>query len=259
MANNTGGAGGFSVGLQYAAQFFTDADVVWTMDDDAYPTETALEELAKTFQNRINQSQLVVLSSAVYFIDSHNPDTLHHRRLNMFGEKPVSPSEYLSDNPTVVVDTASFVGLFIPVRVIRLIGLPLKQFFLIFDDTEYTLRLRKHRITLYLVPASKIVHGGSREDISRTRNWDIKAVIGARNQTITYRMHLRFPFFLVWYFGRIITGITDHLVAYKSPPSPPYRIFVFIRAMLMGLYMSPEISFVSSPTESSPLPESRGY
>ena len=45
LAQNTGGAGGFSVGMQLA--FEQGADYVWMMDDDAMPHITALDELMK--------------------------------------------------------------------------------------------------------------------------------------------------------------------------------------------------------------------
>ena len=40
---NTGGAGGFALGLDRALDY--DADTLWLMDDDTVPEPTALEEL----------------------------------------------------------------------------------------------------------------------------------------------------------------------------------------------------------------------
>ncbi|MGO2178857.1 glycosyltransferase, partial [Cellulosimicrobium funkei] len=44
LARNTGGAGGFAVGLAHAVEEMA-ADLVWLMDDDTIPTPGALQEL----------------------------------------------------------------------------------------------------------------------------------------------------------------------------------------------------------------------
>ena len=143
---NLGGAGGFSFGIKYATE--NGYDYVWVMDDDCMPNETALEALLSA-DIELN-GQYGFLSSKVLWKDGNlcimnlQRDTLTHTISKLDGEP----------KPVVM---ASFVSLFLPNKIIREVGLPIKEFFIWTDDWEYTRRISK-KYPCYAVPQSVVVH-----------------------------------------------------------------------------------------------------
>lgn len=69
----------------------------------------------------------------------------------------VSDADYAGDRP-VPVDTASFVGLFLPCAAVAAAGLPESRLFLYGDDVLYTLGLRRAGIALAFEPRIRFVH-----------------------------------------------------------------------------------------------------
>ena len=61
------------------------------------------------------------------------------------------------DTRIIPVEMASFVSLLIPVRIVKKIGLPIKEFFIWTDDWEYTRRISR-QILGYMVNDSVVIH-----------------------------------------------------------------------------------------------------
>lgn len=185
LPKNIGGAGGFHEGIKLA--YDKGYDWVWVMDDDAVASDDALEKLL--IPEVLKNSSVYALSSTVL-----NPDgsiDLVHRRFfdaNKVMEMPCPHENY--SKQYFEVDTASFVGLLISRCAIAKVGLPLKDFFIYYDDTEYSLRIRSFGGAIVNVPGSKIVHhtvadrGNSRR---RPLTW--RDFYGQRNSIYTYRKY----------------------------------------------------------------------
>jgi rhamnopyranosyl-N-acetylglucosaminyl-diphospho-decaprenol beta-1,3/1,4-galactofuranosyltransferase len=159
---NLGGAGGFAKGIETAMD--ASPDLLWLMDDDAVPEQHAFQKLIEAFDQTPNG--IGVLCGAVEEFDAL---ALQHRRTFLAGrlqEKPIQAREYARDH--VEIDCASFVGFMIRTSVVRKIGLPESKFFYSYDDTEYSLRIRKAGFSIYLVPASRMQH--KRRPGKRLRN-----------------------------------------------------------------------------------------
>ena len=90
------------------------------------------------------------------------------------------------------MDTASFVGFLLSHKAIREVGLPLKEMFIYFDDTEYSLRIRRKGI-MFTIQASKIVHGEQTKSFEGSAwgpspsGW--RKYYAIRNQIYTYRKY----------------------------------------------------------------------
>jgi len=143
---NLGGAGGFQYGIRYAAE--NGYEYVWVMDDDCMPTSTALENFLIT-DEKLN-GNYGFLSSKVLWKDK-SICTMNVQRETMF--------KNVKDFQSKVVDVsmASFVSLFVPVRIVKEVGLPIKEFFIWTDDWEYTRRISL-KYKCYLVNDSVVVH-----------------------------------------------------------------------------------------------------
>jgi len=84
--------------------------------------------------------------------------SVHYKRFNaiMGFQLPVT-QESLS-SPLIPIEAAGFLGVMIQRRAIDAVGLPLKELYLYWDDTEFIYRISK-RLKVFLVPSSRILHG----------------------------------------------------------------------------------------------------
>jgi GT2 family glycosyltransferase len=164
---NIGGAGGYAELLRLGSEL--GADWLWLMDDDAEPRSDALERLLSCPPAR--DSETVALCPAVVHRDGRL-DPLHRCRVGRF-VTPLSVSAY-TRRTYDPVDCASFVGLLVRADTVRAVGVPRREFFLGYDDVEYSLRLRRSG-SMRLIPESVITHktviGGGRET-RRSRWWN---------------------------------------------------------------------------------------
>jgi GT2 family glycosyltransferase len=185
LPENVGGAGGFSAGMK--AGYAAGADFVWIFDDDGYPEPDALEKLVSGYQEAVEQMgpDVPFACSMVKFIDGtisemNNPvPTWDWGRLQAKGFN------------LVLVSSASFVSVLIPRWVMEAFGLPYKEYFIWFDDAEYTMRITKacpgvqvlDSVVMHDMGANK---GVNFEMIDDKNVW--KFSYGVRNQA-SYRLH----------------------------------------------------------------------
>lgn len=138
---NLGGAGGFSLGITSALN--TDCDFIFLADDDAYPDRDVFLKLDEFYRNCDVKNEIVGMCTKN--INSGNIDCMHRRRVRknwiVFKEENIDRNEYLKSD--FEVDEFSFVGAAIKRDIVKEIGVPLKKYFIYFDDSEYSLRLRK--------------------------------------------------------------------------------------------------------------------
>jgi len=160
LNKNIGGSGGFYEGMKYARDSH-DADYVWIMDDDTIPEHDALEYLinaAKLFVKNANSSEKASYFVSTAFAENHK-DCMNVPELDTKLDDNGYPSwtRYLKYG-LVKTTTATFVSIMFPIDVLDTCGLPVRDFFIWCDDTEYTLRLQKYYGSGYLVGKSKVIH-----------------------------------------------------------------------------------------------------
>lgn len=143
--SNLGGAGGFQFGIKEAAKY--DYEYVWLMDDDSMPATDALENLVKAYEELDSPG---FLSSKVLWTDG---------QLCKINIQRSSLTKNISDFSDRFIDAAiaSFVSLFVPMSVVKDIGLPIKEFFIWTDDWEYTRRISL-KYKCYVVTDSEVIH-----------------------------------------------------------------------------------------------------
>ena len=186
LEKNMGGAGGFSAGMRKGYEL--GADYVWIFDDDGYPEPQALERLASGYETAVEElgPDVPYACSMVKFIDGsisemNNPvPTWDWGRLQANGHTNL-----------VLVTSCSFVSVLVPRWVMELYGLPYKEYFIWFDDAEYTLRITKECPGVEVLD-SVVLHdmgvnkGVNFRMIDGNNAW--KFAYGIRNQA-SYRLH----------------------------------------------------------------------
>jgi rhamnopyranosyl-N-acetylglucosaminyl-diphospho-decaprenol beta-1,3/1,4-galactofuranosyltransferase len=184
---NIGGAGGFMLGLKSARALGT--DWMWLLDDDAIPRSDALAELVKRLPHLPGDA--AALCGTV--IEYGDIALMHRRRFGwkLGVEKRVPRQEYRAD--VVPLDIGSFVGFLVSASAMDQVGLPDPDFFLAYDDTEFSLRLRKAGLGLWLVPSSIVDHMRCSEARLRSSEFGRKHYFNIRNRIVVKKNYAQYP------------------------------------------------------------------
>lgn len=143
LKENTGGAGGFSTGMQYMLSNYS-SDWMWIMDDDAFPRNDCLENLLID-ANKLDN--LGFIAPLIYGIENKRFQLYHHKRFDGNLLESIMPIKSVSDiNGVSEIEANAFVGPLFPISVITDVGIVNGGLFIYGDDTEYTYRVtRKYK------------------------------------------------------------------------------------------------------------------
>ena len=184
LDHNLGGAGGFSIGINNCKN----DDWLWLMDDDAVPCLDASEKLLHATKKNPG---VKIFSQAVFEFGELALN--HNRSFNplLAKEKNIDKQSYL--DASVEVDVASFVGFFVNKEVVKNIGLPNPDFFISYDDVEYSLRARRFGYKILLIPASKINHLVQQGSLLVQTEFSWKHYYNIRNRIVVMRDYCAIP------------------------------------------------------------------
>lgn len=184
---NKGGSGGFHDGLQRALEL--DADWIWLSDDDAYPEPECIEVAGKWIAEHDTSDVSAICGSV---INRGHVDTGHRRIIEVRNmrvrENQVPPEAYEGE---FEINALSFVGAIIRRDAAQAVGLPFEEYFIWYDDTEYSLRLSEVG-RVVCVPSMRVNHDASKSDDYLT--W--KGYYGQRNLLDMIQRHYARPVYL---------------------------------------------------------------
>lgn len=175
MKTNLGGSGGFYEGIKRALNFH-DYDFLSISDDDAVFESDYFEKIFDVAQKRTTYK---AFTGAVKYEDG-SIQLMHRRRIanNKTLKEIVVPEEKYDENFNI--DTFSFVGCVISRDVVEQVGLPKKEYFIFYDDTEYSMRIRK--ITKICNVSNAVIIHKTVKDINSKIIFSWKSYYGIRNQ-----------------------------------------------------------------------------
>lgn len=203
MEVNSGGAGGFSEGM--VRGYASGADHVWIMDDDCYPQPGALAALIDGFDGAVHElgGEVPFACSVVEFTDGsicemNNPlPTWDWGRLLVKGQR------------NVMVTACSFVSVLIPRWAIARYGLPYAEYFIWFDDREYTLRLTRACPGVQVLDSVVIHDMGDNKGVNFamvTASSVWKFAYGVRNEA-SYQLHHRGVLYYLEFGARLFVSL----------------------------------------------------
>lgn len=207
---NTGGSGGFYKALDIAQS--GKYDYVWIMDDDVLPEANCLEILI----NSLSDTSRVAIPNrgderyddyAIQSYDLINPFLFHVNEC----KRNVVNSKEMTEKIIYVEDMA-FEGPLMSFNILQKVGLPNKDLFILFDDTEYAHRILQFTKISFVKDA--ILHKQIIQD-SRKSFWSWKSYYSIRNAAYFDR-----------YYGKNIA------VKYLRPFLR--KVDLIIRALLKG-------------------------
>lgn len=186
---NLGGSGGYYLGQKKAMEL--NADWVFLADDDAY----AEPDMMKSFYDYVSShdiNRVSAICGTVFHTDG-SIDTNHRGRYKLKGKRFFYRLSSIADDyqkEAFEIDFLSYVGSFIRGSAMKIVGLVDPRFFIFWDDSEHSIRLKEYG-RIICVPAIKIVH----DDLSIAQpNKDYLVVSWKdyyleRNEMVFYKRH----------------------------------------------------------------------
>ncbi len=225
---NLGGAGGFYTGIKTAYE--RGFDWFWCMDDDTIPASDCLEQMVST--PYFHDEKTGFLGSIVKWKDG----AMH--KMNVHG--PAQGVDWYGsvlEDRCVPVLTSSFVSILISRRAVKAVGLPIKEFFIWYDDVEYTHRIAQ-KFKNYYALDSIAVHKTAANQDSDIRSMNPadynKLHYGLRNQIFLLKMQNDA---MPRKWGRI----AFHLLRYSALVLKRRAPLKLISSAFSGLFFSPDI------------------
>ncbi len=239
---NTGAAGGVAQGLAEVAARGP-WDWIWVMDDDVRP---APDVLARLLASEATGRPDTVAVTPLKVGDDGHVQAMHagtYGLARMRHRPQLLPEAPLPDGAAIEVGYVSFVGVLVRADVAAR-ERPRADFFLVHDDLEWALRLRRHG-RLYLVPGAVVEHRDTaaspdlrvvRGRTVRTRGY-WRAYYALRNRLLIHRAHARGVDRVLGHataLGLLARGLANSAVRYP-PPHRGRRMRLLVRGYLDGL------------------------
>jgi GT2 family glycosyltransferase len=160
LSENKGSAGGFKCGLQFAHSQ-ADCQFIWLLDDDNLPESNALTSQISSYQNRASECCLISLrkTRATYRNIRNETDVKRkfkpknsfiHFSLRHYIFKRLLHSFDTRNQDMIAVPYGPYGGMFFRKTLLDTIGYPNEKMFLYMDDHEFSHRIVKAGLTLFL-------------------------------------------------------------------------------------------------------------
>lgn len=222
---NGGGAKGFSDGIQYVHEHL-DTDWILVIDDDAMLEPnyiSTIDRQAALFPDCLAFSGTVMTDGKI--------QTEHRRRISSrpaYSGIPVSESDY--NLPYFEYQLSTFCGLCFSASLVQEIGIPRADYFIWFDDSEYSYRICQKSI-IQNINSISLNH---KTLLGRTKKLVVwKNYYGVRNSGDTVRRYGTFIQYAYFHFSTVKSIFTNcFLYLCTRNPERKYASKLFTDALL---------------------------
>lgn len=165
LTTNVGAAGGYTYAMDYALQNYKDFEYFWLIEDDTFYDQNTLHDL---IYNALNSPYDVI--------------SLKGFNIGFGGSKSIITHDTIKPVSSVLLD-----GSLIKTDIIKKIGPPKKEYFMMCDDYEFSLRLKKNGYKVALIPTKSVnyLHLGGDGKFTRSTLW--RGYYTARNHLLILR------------------------------------------------------------------------
>lgn len=230
---NLGGAGGFNYGIKESFDLSKNYDYLWIMDDDTIPNKNVLKTFLKVAKEK---PDFGFLTPKTVWTDGSLC------KMNIQSDMKGNFIDETTKNLTKV-SRCTFVSCFIRTDVVSEVGLPIKEFFIWSDDTEYTLRISK-KYPCYYLNTCKVVH-------KMNNNNPTKIETDVKDRIDRYFYSFRNRFYIAKKQG-ILKVIRYHLsicktfinILLKSKDSKTKRISIVLKGYFKGIVFNPKVEYI---------------
>lgn len=213
--DNLGGSGGFWRGIKEA--YALGADYIWCMDDDVHPYSDCLEQQLRVMPQaggivapqRLLDGKSVVTGGECLHFNFTNP--FRSMKYNATLDDIIRCKDYME------VESIAFEGPLISRNVVEKIGLPVKELFIFWDDTEYSYRAFRNGFDVLYVKSARFFKEklvGNSYQNKNIRSWKYPYLVRneiyfirkyAHNRKGTIRIILR--------SAEFVFGMAKHIVS----------------------------------------------
>ena len=183
---NLGGSGGFFIGENAAMKL--GADWVFVADDDAYAYPTMGEKFYD-FTKKHDTTHIAAICSQIVHCDGKiclSQRQTYHSKGWRFERFFSNKEDYLKDSFSI--DLLTYVGSFMNAEALKKVGLVRPDFFIYYDDSEHSLRLKKYG-NIIVVPSIVIEHECGRDVETSQCALSWREYYNIRNRTFTMLKH----------------------------------------------------------------------
>ncbi|MGL4902767.1 MAG: glycosyltransferase [Cetobacterium sp.] len=220
LKENLGGSGGFYEGLKSIRDNKNDFDWIYISDDDAIPEKTIFDKFLKILSSEKKHEKIGAICSKV--INNGKIDLIHRRNINKKNKVQIFSEEMYKQN-FFYLNTFSYVGTFLNKDVLSTVGLPERDYFIWYDDTEHSYRISKeYKIKCY--PELEVHHNVSVE-LNKDINW--KSYYGIRNQAHMLKKHFCKRTYLRYCYEIKIKNLIKYILKKRT-----YEEYLFIKTAI---------------------------
>lgn len=176
--SNLGGSGGFYKGIEKAREY--DLDYLLLIDDDAILDISYNKKIVRYMEK--NEDNVCAYSGTV---KTNNIIQTEHRKHLKRNFKCINSDLKEYSKEYFDYELSTFCGLYIKMDIIRKIGLPEKDFFIWFDDTEYSLRICKYG-KIRNINSTFLNH---KTKIANSKGFNWKSYYSLRNQIVIIKKY----------------------------------------------------------------------
>jgi len=171
LKENEGPAGGIHAGMKYGLQLQQPFDYFWILDDDTFYASNALSDLIDTVEG--SGFDMLGLQGANFKLG---------KKIAVDPAKRLQPADY------VMID-----GAIIKTGAIQKVGPVSELFFMMCEDEEYCMRLKKHgyKIGVLKNGADERLYLGGGGRFTRSTLW--RGYYSARNHLLILKQYFSFP------------------------------------------------------------------
>ena len=177
LKSNIGAGGGISHAMAYALEHMT-PDYFWVIEDDTYYEKNALEDLLR-------------------YIDTPSYDMISLKgfKYNFGSTVNIVGNDQLQPVPSALLD-----GSLIKADIIHKIGPPKKEYFMMCDDYEFSLRMKKngYKIGLINIHSANYLHLGGDGKFTKATLW--RGYYSSRNHLLILREYFSIRDLLSYFY-----------------------------------------------------------
>lgn len=148
-SSNLGFAGGNNLGIRHALE--QGAKYIWLLNNDTQVLPDTLSELLKA--SAAQQDHGLVASLLRYYDPPHDLQTYGGGKVNLW----LGRTRFMT-RPHETPDYLVFASVLIPARVLKACGFLNEDFFLYWEDVDYSFTVKKAGFRLSTAPASVVLH-----------------------------------------------------------------------------------------------------
>ena len=205
LDKNLGGAGGFYEGIKKAIEL-DNIDYLLIIDDDAIVEKNFNKEIYKAIENAKKSKEKILAYSGVVMTGGI---ILTSTRKNIDKKyKFIKCDLSLYKKDYFDYQISSFCGLFVSMDLVKKVGLPQKDFFIWYDDTEYSLRINKYTM-IRNVNKAIIDHRAPVIDNNGAVTW--KSYYGIRNRLYIEKKYFPKTIYIKNVIKNILISIKGYL------------------------------------------------